>query len=300
MANLNTWASQQDPSNLSPLDRLLNQYIQKSDAPAAYLMRGDPQGLWKELNTPKPVNMAQDMTDVALNANPMMGLLGIKDVLPQLTKFQQERLIKAADLVPNLEKQYTDKALKGAFSGGRSSDGGNLFTVIKPHEFTSLHTYPIPEKPHGLLYMNPSDLSYNNIDNLVGAPNQDVYMKHLANVLRKRGGFDEVPYFMMDVKEGYKNIIPDRLSITGHEGRHRTTALDKRGDYKTLVEILPRGEFRNAEKYRVKNDWGRNDEISQHYLDMVRKYFDSGASTRYLYPQVNNQADDAYNYLPIF
>lgn len=76
MPIFNTWASQQDPSNLSPLDRLLNQYIQKSDAPAAYLMRGDPQGLWKDLNTPKPVNMAQDMTDVALNANPIMGLIG--------------------------------------------------------------------------------------------------------------------------------------------------------------------------------------------------------------------------------
>lgn len=76
MPIFNTWASQQDPLSLSLLDRLLNQYIQKSDAPAAYLMRGDPQGLWKDLNTPKPVNMTQDMTDVALNANPIMGLIG--------------------------------------------------------------------------------------------------------------------------------------------------------------------------------------------------------------------------------
>jgi len=76
MALLNTWASQQDQATLSPLDRLLNNYIQKGDAPLAYLMRGDAQGLLKDLNTPKPVNMTQDMTNAALNLNPIMGLIG--------------------------------------------------------------------------------------------------------------------------------------------------------------------------------------------------------------------------------
>jgi hypothetical protein len=76
MALLNTWASQQDQATLSPLDRLLNNYIQKGDAPLAYLMRGDAQGLLKDLNTPKPVNMTQDMTNAALNLNPVMGLIG--------------------------------------------------------------------------------------------------------------------------------------------------------------------------------------------------------------------------------
>ena len=76
MALLNTWASQQDQATLSPLSRLLNNYIQQSDAPLAYLMRGDAQGLLKDLNTPKPVNITQDMTNAALNANPIMGLIG--------------------------------------------------------------------------------------------------------------------------------------------------------------------------------------------------------------------------------
>ena len=76
MALLNTWASQQDPSTLSPLDKLLNNYIQSSNAPAAYLMRGDAKGLLQDLNTPRPVNITKDMTDVALNANPIMGLIG--------------------------------------------------------------------------------------------------------------------------------------------------------------------------------------------------------------------------------
>jgi hypothetical protein len=76
MALLNTWASQQDQATLSPLSRLLNNYIQQSDAPLAYLMRGDAQGLLKDLNTPKPVNTTQDMTNLALNLNPVMGLIG--------------------------------------------------------------------------------------------------------------------------------------------------------------------------------------------------------------------------------
>jgi hypothetical protein len=76
MALLNTWASQQDQATLSPLDRLLNNYIQQGDAPLAYLMRGDAQGLLKDLNTPKPVNMTQDMANAALNLNPVMGLIG--------------------------------------------------------------------------------------------------------------------------------------------------------------------------------------------------------------------------------
>ena len=44
MALLNTWASQQDQATLSPLSRLLNNYIQQGNAPLSYLMRGDPQG----------------------------------------------------------------------------------------------------------------------------------------------------------------------------------------------------------------------------------------------------------------
>lgn len=76
MALLNTWASQQDPNSLSPLDRALNNYIQQGDAPLAYLMRGDAKGLLQDLNTPKPVNMTQDMTNAALNLNPIMGLIG--------------------------------------------------------------------------------------------------------------------------------------------------------------------------------------------------------------------------------
>jgi hypothetical protein len=111
MALLNTWASQQDQATLSPLDRLLNNYIQKGDAPLAYLMRGDAQGLLKDLNTPKPVNTTQDMTDLALNlvgsinpiGNVTKGLLGTTvyhGTSPEAAKAIQKKgfdLSKSAD-----------------------------------------------------------------------------------------------------------------------------------------------------------------------------------------------------------
>lgn len=75
MALLNTWASQQDPNSLSPLDRALNTYIQQGNAPLSYLLRGDTQGLLKDINTPRPVNITQDMMNTALNVNPVSGLL---------------------------------------------------------------------------------------------------------------------------------------------------------------------------------------------------------------------------------
>ena len=75
MALLNTFASQQDQASLSPLDRALNNYIQKGNAPLSYLLRGDTQGLLKDLNTPKPVDITQDMVNTALNVNPVSGLL---------------------------------------------------------------------------------------------------------------------------------------------------------------------------------------------------------------------------------
>jgi hypothetical protein len=48
------------------LANLVEQY-KASDVPAAYLLRGDAKGLWKDLNTPKPIDTAQDMTNLALN-----------------------------------------------------------------------------------------------------------------------------------------------------------------------------------------------------------------------------------------
>jgi hypothetical protein len=83
MPAFNTWASQQDPLSLSPLDRLLNNYIQNSNTAGAYLMRGDPQGLWKDLNTPKPV----PSTDEAMRNMYNLAIGSIAPVESGLSKF---------------------------------------------------------------------------------------------------------------------------------------------------------------------------------------------------------------------
>jgi len=110
MALLNTWASQQDQATLSPLSRLLNNYIQKGDAPLAYLMRGDAQGLLKDLNTPKPVNTTQDMTDLALNLVGSINPIGnVTKGLLSKTQFEkaQELASKNAETLLGLPKGNT-------------------------------------------------------------------------------------------------------------------------------------------------------------------------------------------------
>lgn len=127
MALLNTWASQQNQAILSPLDRLLNNYIQKGDAPLAYLMRGDAQGLLKDLNTPKPVNITQDMTNAALNVNPVSGLLskaitqGLKyNSLLGKSDVEQSAINRLITQYPELKQQYNTLDLPHAETkGGR-------------------------------------------------------------------------------------------------------------------------------------------------------------------------------------
>lgn len=217
---------------------------------------------------------------------------GIKEVLPQLSKMQKERLIQAADLVPNLEKQYTDKALLQAFEGDRVSNKGNLFSVIKPEEFTQKYAHPLSSEPSGFSRMY---MDIKQFDNAITPPTHEVYQKHLANVLRKVGGFNNVPYLELGVKKGLPEMGGnDLLKITGHEGRNRTTALAKRGDENTLVEIIPSYSMTSSEKYGTPSDWIYGDEANKHYLDTIQKYFGG------LNPKVINQPGNATFNLPIF
>lgn len=127
MALLNTWASQQDPNSLSPLDRALNTYIQQGNAPLSYLLRGDTQGLLKDLNTPRPVNITQDMMNTALNVNPVSGLLS--KAITQAPKYssllgksdvEQSATNRLITQYPELKQQYSGLDLPHAETkGGR-------------------------------------------------------------------------------------------------------------------------------------------------------------------------------------
>ena len=127
MALLNTWASQQDPNSLSPLDRALNTYIQQGNAPLSYLLRGDTQGLLKDINTPRPVNITQDMMNTALNVNPVSGLLS--KAITQGPKYssllgksdvEQSATNRLITQYPELKQQYNTLDLPHAETkGGR-------------------------------------------------------------------------------------------------------------------------------------------------------------------------------------
>jgi hypothetical protein len=127
MALLNTFASQQDPASLSPLSRALNSYIQTGNAPLSYLLRGDTQGLLKDLNTPKPVDITQDMVNTALNVNPVSGLLS--KAITQGPKYssllgksdiEQSATNRLITQLPELKQQYNALNLPHAETkGGR-------------------------------------------------------------------------------------------------------------------------------------------------------------------------------------
>jgi hypothetical protein len=136
-----------------------------------------------------------------------------------------QRVERAADEIPNLEKMYKQRALRSAFGG----DNASAVMVIKPEDF---------EK-----YSSPLSSSYipqNEIDEQV---------KYLRSV----GRFDDVPYLQLykrDVGEpiipGHEAILKSRRTphITGHEGRHRSRALAENGEQSSLVRMIPRADLR--------------------------------------------------------
>lgn len=120
---------------------------------------------------------------------------------------QAKRVQQAADLVPDLERQFQMQALERAF-GGRMGSPFQALAVIDPANFES-YASPIPV-PVGRE-------SRRNIDELRG--------------VLQSGGFEDVPFLDVGLMQG----VP---KITGHEGRHRTRAMSESGIPKTLVEIM--------------------------------------------------------------
>jgi hypothetical protein len=144
-----------------------------------------------------------------------------RDILDDYGEEQARRFDQAADLT-NLGR-FNNDALMNTFN----VDTSGLYTVIPPGWFEKL-ALPLPaRKPAG----GYDPIYY--IDDMTGKTYSfDEYIKHLSDIGRS-SGFDQVPYFR------YK---PDPLlgRITGHEGRHRSRALDLLGDQSMLIELRPR------------------------------------------------------------
>jgi hypothetical protein len=142
-----------------------------------------------------------------------------------------KRVERAADEIPNLEKLYTLDALRSAFSG----DNARALMTMKPADF---------EKYAAPLLTNLSQQSNDNIANL----------KAIQNV----GGFADVPFFLVNKELAGSTGLP---WITGHEGRHRSRAMDEAGVQAGLVQFLPRAELREPFPRRSQ----------EQYIDAIRK-----------------------------
>jgi hypothetical protein len=171
-----------------------------------------------------------------------------KKVLESKGKYGAERVEKAADLVPNLEKQYDEHALYRAFIGDGDNAAGLM--VMNPRSFES-YSAPLWDE-----YVEPQ------------------YIHELAKIARQKG-FEDVPYLMLGRKESeYLPRELQELYIAGHEGRHRTRALDKLGDESTLIRMIPRSSMREHLPRRSQEE----------YIDALNKELG-------LYPLVRPEQD---------
>lgn len=277
-----------DPDTSNKKPTLIEQYKQ-SDTPLANLLRNDIEGAKQAVATTLQ-NFAQD---------PYVGLStsNIGKVTPSLIAKVRDRLLnekqggdqlvrrleRAADEVPNLEKQFDERGLFDLFgrvNAGYSGNRPNLIKVIHPLEFSSKYAAELPTMGRKEI------LSKTDVGDGLKSTGKDLsnadYVDYLANeVLKNQGGFNRVPSLSLEYRNYGKDsshiIQPHgtpQLYIGGHEGRHRTAALDRAGFDKTLVEFDPRSDLRNLLINKVKSEppvyRDRDAEGYRHFFDQDR------------------------------
>lgn len=142
-------------------------------------------------------------------SSPLRALL--RDVLAKRGLAAAARVERAADEVPQLERLYTPDALRTTFIG----DNAQALMTMRPGDFER-YARPIDFDPTGWTE------------------------RHVAELRKLRGGFDDVPYLEVGQKEGQ---IP---FVSGHEGRHRSRALSDRGVESGLVRLFPHYSIREG------------------------------------------------------
>lgn len=182
---------------------------------------------------------------------------------------ESQRLERAADLVPNLEHQFQSQALERAFTG----DNAQAVMVMNPKDFEKyaapidtgykssvMQTYGIgdPEK-------------YGGYNAMPKGTYQD-YIEYLGKFTRPGGGgLSDVPYLQLG--QELNSSFP---AVLGHEGRHRTAALEKLGDQSTLVRMMPRAALREPFPRRSQEEYLKalTEQIGQKPFVKPQKYMD--------------------------
>jgi len=140
-------------------------------------------------------------------------------------QYGAQRVERAADEIPNLEKLYQEQALMRAFTG----DNAQALMTMKPSDF---ERYAAP------LDANLSDRSLQKIADITGFHNN--------------GGFSDVPYLNINKMKQGSTGLP---YISGHEGRHRSRVMDAAGEQAGLVQLVPRSELREPFPRRSKEEY---------------------------------------------
>jgi hypothetical protein len=155
-----------------------------------------------------------------------------KTVQQEKGDYGSRRLERAADEIPNLEKLYKEQALKEAFTG----DNARALMTMNPKDFGK-YAMPLDSREH------------------YGYESQSEYIDKLAKLV---GGFNDVPFLEINKREQGAPKIP---FISGHEGRHRSRALESNAEPASLVRLLPRSELREPFPRRSQEE----------YIDALKK-----------------------------
>ena len=191
-------------------------------------------------------------------------LTNVKDaVRKNMGEYGARRVERAADEVPNLERMYTEDALRQAFSG----DNAKAMMTMNPKDFEK---YAVPLDPRLMDANSTRYTSSGNIDKY-NVPT-DEYIQHLKRV---RGGFEDVPFLNL-----FKDEVglPTTPSVKGHEGRHRSRALADMGEDSSLVQVIPSGDLREGMPRRSQEEYIQAliEELDRsNRLVLPEKYFDN-------------------------
>jgi hypothetical protein len=130
---------------------------------------------------------------------------------------QAQRLERAADEIPGLERLFHSRGLIEAFQGSEGFPYQGVVTM-RPGDYKNF-SQPL-EVDLGEGRQGISPYSVQNIEDL-------------RELIRRGRPFTSVPYLQLD-KKGPLTIV------SGHEGRHRTRAMEAEDMPATLVQVLPR------------------------------------------------------------
>lgn len=179
----------------------------------------------------------------------------IKEMIDEIRKtqgaYEAKRLERAADEVPNLERLYQPEALQSLFRG----DNAKGIMTMRPGEFERYAT-PLDYDPK-----SPKHFMFGEaVDPVKGSTPKGLTQEQYIQYLSGLKGFEDVPF--LEVNKTKSN----KLAITGHEGRHRSRALDAAGEKAGLVQFYPRASLREDFPRRHRDEYidALREELERH------------------------------------